>query len=64
MQYTGYLLINNKKIKVLVREGKTYRSLKIRQSGVDGNFLSDESDYLASYPSLIRELKNGSQISL
>lgn len=64
MQYTGYLLINNEKIKVLVREGKTYRSLKIRQSGVDSNFLSDESDYLASYPSLIRELKNGSQISV
>lgn len=64
MQYTGYLLVNNEKIKVLIREGKTYRSLKVRQSGVDGNFLSDESDHLASYPSLIRELKNGSQISV
>ena len=64
MQYIGYLLINNEKIKVLVREAKTYRSLKIRKSGEDGNRLSDESDHLVDHPFLIRELKNGISITL
>jgi hypothetical protein len=62
-QYIGYLLINKEKIKVFVKEG-TYRSLKIRQSGADGVFLANESDQLSSYPSLIRELKTGRQISV
>ena len=64
MQYIGYLLINDEKIKVLVKEEETYRSLKIRQSGADGDFLANESDQLSIYPSVIRELKNGSQISV
>lgn len=63
-QYIGYILINKEKIKVLVKEGKTYRSLKIREFGADGVFLANESDQLSSYPSVIRELKDGSQISV
>jgi len=63
-QYIGYLLINKEKIKVLVKEGKTYRSLKIRETGSDGNFLQRESDLFSNYPSMIRELKMGRQISV
>ena len=64
MQYIGYLLIGDEKIKVLVKEGETYRSLKIRESGADGLFLANESDQLSIYPSVIRELKMGRQISV
>jgi hypothetical protein len=64
MQYIGYLLINKEKIKVLVKEGQAYRSLKIRETGSDGNFLQRESDQLSNYPSVIRELKMGRQISV
>ncbi|MFN9558718.1 MAG: hypothetical protein ACK56B_09040 [Dolichospermum sp.] len=64
MQYIGYLLIGDEKIKVVVKQGKAYRSLKIRQSGADGDFLANESDQFSNYPSLIRELKMGRQISV
>jgi hypothetical protein len=64
MQYIGYLLIGDEKIKVVVKQGKAYRSLKIRQSGADGVFLANESDQFSNYPSLIRELKMGRQISV
>jgi len=61
-QYIGYLLIDKEKIKVLVKEGQAYRSLKIRETGSDSNFLQRESDLFSNYPSMIREPKMGRQI--
>ena len=46
IQYFGYLEISNEKVKVLVRDTKTTRFLKIRRSGADDAFLSDESIFL------------------
>ena len=62
MQFTGYLKIKNKKILVLVRQRRYGRCLKIRKSGRDGVFLSDESDFLADRPDLLTRLKDGETI--
>lgn len=66
IQYTGYIKILNEKIKVLVRETNNTRSLKIRKSGLDGNFLSDESIFLGELENkyLLDKLINGCVIKL
>ena len=62
MQFLGHVIVNKQKTKVLVRTKKTYVSLKLRESGVDGTFLSDESIYLTQEPEQERLLKSGKVI--
>jgi hypothetical protein len=44
MQFSGYVIVNGEKIKVLARVSKTYHSLKSRKSGKEGYFLENESE--------------------
>ena len=62
MQFSGHVIINKQKIKVLVRTTKTYVSLKLRNSGDDGHFLADESIYLGQEPKQVELLKSGEVI--
>ena len=69
MQTTGYLLIDGKKIKVLMRTKKIqgdkfchYVLFKLRKTGKDGYFFKDESDYLADNPEKVKKLKGGETI--
>jgi hypothetical protein len=64
MQFTGFLIINEEKIKVLVQESKTARRLKVRSQGSYGAYLSDESTFLQENKGLFQELKSGKTISL
>lgn len=64
MQQTGYVIIDGEKIKVLVRDKKYSRLLKIRLSGRDGREMTDEQEYLKDYPSLVTLLKGGASIDL
>jgi ASC-1-like (ASCH) protein len=69
MQYPAYLIVNNKKIKVLVRDYETYKSFKIRKSGFDGIFMEEESKYLSQPQSDIKygelyDLLNGKVVKL
>ena len=63
MQTIGFLLVDGVKYLVLVREHKTYRSFKIRITGKNGNFFSDESIYLQNNPQIVDKLINGEVIS-
>ena len=63
MQTTGYLLIDGEKIKVLVRQAKYCRYLKLRKSGKDGWLFGDESIYLADEPKKVKRLKDGETIT-
>jgi len=65
VQLTGYVLIQNKKHKVLIRQGRSFnlsRHLKLRKTGKDGVFMQDESEYLKSRPDFIELLKSGKVI--
>ncbi len=67
MQGTGYILVGNKKILVLLREVGNpkrgfYRSLKLRKTGKDGIFLEDESIFLNERLDLVQELLDGKVI--
>lgn len=68
MQTTGYIIIDNKKILVLIRDGKKLdkfcriKLIKLRKSGEDGYFMTDESDFLNESPDLIKRLKGGDVI--
>ena len=69
MQTTGYLLVNGEKIKVLMRIKKIpgdkfchYVLFKLRKTGKDGCFFSDESDYLADEPKKVKRLKDGETV--
>ena len=62
MQTTGYIKINQEKILVLIRAGKSYnlsRYLKLRKTGKDGVFMVDESNYLNDNPEIVKRLKAG-----
>lgn len=63
MQSSGYVKIQDEKIKVLYRDGKNGRYLKRRHGGNDGVFLEDESAFLEEHPRLVEELKIGKTIS-
>ena len=62
MQFSGHVIANNQKVKVLVRTKKTYVSLKLRERGVDGHFLEDESIYLSQEIEQLELLKSGKVI--
>lgn len=66
MQTTGYVQINGQKVLVLVRQGKHFRSLKIRKSGKEGSFFTDESDFLSlpENQNLANDLINGRVIKV
>ena len=42
MQSIGYIKVNGETIKVLYRDMKTSRYLRLRESGEDGRYLEDE----------------------
>lgn len=65
MQTIGYIVINNKKILVLVRISSikaNHVTMKIRKSGSDGSHFSDEEKYLETEPTKLNELLNGKVI--
>lgn len=64
MQFSAHLVINGETVKVLVRESKTRRQLKLRNTGTAGVFLEDESRFLAEDDERIQLLKEGNVVSL
>ncbi len=47
MQTTGYVIVNGRKILVLVRHKRHSRQMRMRQSGRDGTRFEDEERFLA-----------------
>ena len=45
-QTVGYIMLDGNKIKVLIRQTKYGRSLKMRKSGKDGSHFTDEENML------------------
>lgn len=64
MQTHGYIIVENQKILVLVRNKKYSRVLKIRYTGVDGNFFEDESIYLSEDKKTFTRLLAGKVIDI
>jgi hypothetical protein len=64
MQTIGYVVVDTKVLLVLVRNHKTYRSLKIRKGGFPGDWLCDEEIYLRENPSVVEKLVGGKVIKL
>ena len=62
MQFSGYVVVNGEKIKVLARISNTNHSLKIRKSGKEGFFLEDESEWLSEDGRAFANLKSGQTI--
>ena len=65
MQTIGFVKIDQEKILVLIRDGKSYnlsRHLKLRKTGKDGVFMVDESNYLNDNPEIVKRLKAGEVI--
>lgn len=64
VQTTGYILNGQNKIKLLIRSGKTYRTLKVRTTGSDGHHFSDEEIFLADNPEILEKLLAGNTVNL
>lgn len=64
MQTHGYIIVENQKILVLVRNKKYSRVLKIRYTGVDGNFFEDESICLSEDKKTFTRLLAGKVIDI
>lgn len=66
MQTTGYITDkrNGEKIKILVRQSKYGRHLKLRKTGIDGGHFVDEEFYLNEVEqlNLLDKLKDGKSI--
>ena len=66
MQTTGYIIDkrNGEKIKILIRQAKYGRHLKMRKTGKDGSHFIDEEFFLNEVEQHDRldELKNGTSI--
>lgn len=60
----GYIVVDNKKIKVLARTNKTYRQFKLRTTGSDGVHFNDEEAYLTEARGALDALLKGSVITL
>ena len=63
MQTIGYIIDkrNGEKIKILVRQSKYCRHLKMRKTGKDGNHFTEEEFHLnePAYKQQLENLKNG-----
>ena len=64
MQTIGYMVVDDEKLKVLVRQAKYHRAFKLRKSGQDGTHFDEEEDYLNKNPRLVSKLKSGEVIHL
>ena len=64
IQTTGYVMVNGKKILVLVRQKKYTRTFKIRHSGKDGIHFNDEEYTFEKHPELMKALLNGEVVEL
>ncbi len=64
MQTIGHIIIDNKKILILIREKKHSRQLKIRHTGADGTHMTAEEDFLVDSPGHVARLKAGEVIEL
>lgn len=65
MQTTGHIIINNEKIKLLVRTSKGLTFLKIRKTGKDGFFLDHMQNYLTDYnKEALKRLLEGETIGI
>ena len=62
MQTRGYLIVNNQKVLILVRNKKYGRALKLRLTGTDGNFFEDESYFLSKNKEIFEKLLSGEVI--
>ena len=64
MQIHGYLIINNQKVLILVRNKKYGRALKLRLTGADGNFFEEESYFLSRNKDTFKRLSSGKVIDI
>ena len=64
MQTHGYLIVNNQKVLILVRNKKYGRALKLRLTGSDGNCFEDESIFLSENKELFEKLLSGKVINI
>ena len=64
MQWTGYIIIDEIKILVLVRQKKYSRLLKLRKTGRPGVHLIDEEKYLEGDRQQLKSLLAGKVVDL
>ena len=64
MQYAAYVEVAGDRLLVLVREGASSRSLKLRKSGQAGVRLDDEEVHLQENPALMEALRAGNVVKL
>lgn len=64
MQAHGYLMIDDQKILILVRNKKYSRALKLRLTGKDGFFFEDESYFLSKNKEISDRLLSGEVINI
>lgn len=62
MQFSGHVIVKGEKIKILLRVSRTNHTLKIRKSGMEGQFLEDESVWLSEDVQAFTALKSGQTI--
>lgn len=64
MQTHGYLMINNQKVLILVQNKKYSQALKLRLTGMDGNFFEDESCFMSQNQELFEKLLSGEVVNI
>jgi len=64
MQTHGYLIVNNQKVLILVRNKKYGRALKLRLTGTDGNFFEDESYFISKNKEVFEKLLSGEVVDI
>ena len=64
MQTHGYLIVNNQKVLILVRNKKYSRALKLRLTGTDGNFFEDESYFISRNKEVFEKLLLGEVVDM
>ena len=63
-QQLAHVVVQGKKILVLLRPARLHVSLKLRKSGPDGMYLEDESKHLEENNSQLDKLLTGKVIKL
>ena len=64
MQALGYIVIDDEIIRVLVRQRKYDRAIRIRQSGKKEAYFPDEEYFLQERPEIVLRLKNNETVNL
>jgi len=58
------LIVNNQKVLILVWNKKYDRALKLRLTGMDGNFFEDESYFLSKNKEIFEKLLSGEVVDI